>query len=214
MALRKIALQRISLQILHSRKLSLPSNPARNVLGSWGKKWTRRGVNPRPSACQADVLPRHREPGLWTPARRQATSIYIAIAERERNANTPNRLKHRALLKLEPRTRMGKGRARTSQRTSTKHEGKRTALTLLALPLQCASEIPIRETSQTLHQNPKSYAAHRTTYGKHNVAQKSKRPTDTQVTQLARSSSNQDSRAPLSRPSAFPCGKYRSSPFR
>ena len=95
------------------------------------------------------------------------------------NANTPNRLKHRALLKLEPRTRMGKGRARTSQRTSTKHEGKRTALTLLALPLQCASEIPIRETSQTLHQNPKSYAAHRTTYGKHNVAQKSKRPTDT-----------------------------------
>ena len=68
------------------------------------------------------------------------------------NANTPNRLKHRALLKLEPRTRIGKGRARTSQRTSTKHEGKRTALTLLALPLQCASEIPIRETSQTLHQ--------------------------------------------------------------
>ena len=130
------------------------------------------------------------------------------------NANTPNRLKHRALLKLEPRTRMGKGRARTSQRTSTKHEGKRTALTLLALPLQCASEIPIRETSQTLHQNPKSYAAHRTTYGKHNVAQKSKRPTDTQITQLARSSSNQDSRAPLSRPSAFPCGKSRSSPFR
>ena len=75
--------------------------------------------------------------------------------EQRENANTPNRLKHRALLKLEPRTRMGKGRARTSQRTSTKHEGKRTALTLLALPLQCASDISIRLTPQTLHQKTK-----------------------------------------------------------
>ena len=39
------------------------------------------------------------------------------------NANTPNRLKHRALLKLEPRTRMGKGRARTSLRSNRSTRG-------------------------------------------------------------------------------------------
>ena len=28
------------------------------------EKWTRRGLNPRPSACKADVIPLHHEPGF------------------------------------------------------------------------------------------------------------------------------------------------------
>ena len=105
----------------HTRERYLTSQNAPPIASAWeplrwAKRRSSRAVRNKANSFANRAKLELRALGHHTPGRAEWG-----------NANTPNRLKHRALLKLEPRTRMGKGRARTSLRSnrSTRRSGLR-----------------------------------------------------------------------------------------